>query len=55
MTGLDKQLYVRFHKWNRHGHGRSIRKNKTWILAEFFDDTENVIPSTAIQAGAMRA
>src|ERR1700733_630134 len=39
----------------RHGHFRAIRKNEVGAVAEFLDEAENVIPSSAVQSGGVLA
>ncbi len=50
VTCFDEELDVSVHKRNRHGDCGAVRQYKIGIVTELFDHTEDVIPSTAIQA-----
>lgn len=55
MAGLDQKLNIRVHEWNSHGHRVTVWQNKVGVLSEALDDTENVVPSAAVEAGAVVA
>ena len=46
---LDEKLNIRIHERNRHCDCGAVRQNEVGILTKFFDDAEDIIPSTAIQ------
>lgn len=47
---FDEKLDVSIHERNSHCDSGAVRQNEVGALTEFFDDTEDVIPSTTIQA-----
>lgn len=53
MTSLDQELHVCVHERDGHGHRRSIGEDEIGIVAEFLDDAEDVIPSSAIESRAV--
>ena len=53
MAGLDEKFHVCVHEGNSHRDGRPIGQNKVGVLAKFLDDAENIIPSTAVETGAV--
>lgn len=55
VAGLDKELYVSIHERDRHGDSRAVRQDKVGVVAELLDDAEDIIPATAVQAGAVIA
>lgn len=55
VAGLDQKLDVRIHEWNSHGHRVTIWQDEVGVLSEALDDAENVVPSTAVEAGAVVA
>ena len=55
MARVDQQLHVRGKKMLRHGDFRAIRQNEVGAIAEFLDETENVIPAPAVEPGGMLA
>lgn len=55
MAGLDEELDVRIHEWDGHGHGGTVGKDEVGVLAEALDGAEDVVPSAAVEAGAVIA
>jgi len=53
VASLDEKFDIGVHE--RHGHrdSRPIRKNKVGVLTEFLDDTEDVIPSAAVESSTV--
>lgn len=47
------KTYVGIHEGNGHGDRASIWEHKIAVLAEFLDDTEDVVPATTVQARAV--
>ena len=52
---LDEELDVGVHEGHGHGDGRAVGQDKVGVLAELLHDAEDVIPATAVQAGAVVA
>lgn len=50
---FDEKLDVSMHKWNRHRDCGAVWQDKIGALTKLFYHAEDVIPSTAIQAGTM--
>jgi hypothetical protein len=55
MACLDEEFDVRIHEWDSHGHCSTIWKDKVGVISEALDHAEDVIPTTAVEAGAMIA
>ena len=55
VAGLDQKFDIRVHEWNSHGHRVTIWQDEVGVLSEALDDAENVVPSAAIEAGAVVA
>ena len=53
MTRPNEQLHIRIHERDSHCHRRTVWQNKIRILAELLDNTEDIVPTTAIQPGTM--
>lgn len=53
VAGLDEQAHVGVHERNRHGDGRTVGQDEVGVLAEAFDERENVVPTTAVETGAV--
>ena len=53
VAGLDKELDIGLHEWDRHGNVRSVREDKVGVLSKLFDDAENVIPPSTVQSRAV--
>jgi len=53
MTCLDQKLDVRIHEWHGHGHCGTIWEDKVGVVSEALDHAEDVIPTSAVEAGAM--
>src|SRR3984893_1690352 len=53
MASLDQQLDVRAQEMSGHGDAAAIRENCMWIIGEFLDVTENIVPASGIQARGM--
>lgn len=50
---FDEKLDVSIHERDSHCDCGAVRQDKIWVLTEFFDHAEDVVPSTAIQARTM--
>src|SRR5690242_19264193 len=55
MASLDQQIDVRLEEVPRHGDLGAIGKNAVRGVAKLFYETEDVIPSAAVEAGGMLA
>ena len=53
VAGLDEQSHVGIHERYGHGDIGAIRKNELRVVAELLDEREDVIPTTAVQSGAV--
>lgn len=53
VAGLDEQLDVGVHKGDGHCDGGSVRQDKVCVVAELLDGAEDVVPSAAVEAGAV--
>ena len=53
MTGLDRQQRIRPQEMRGHRHLGPIGQHHVRSVAEAFDETEDVVPASAIQAGRM--
>src|SRR5579872_6160669 len=51
VTRLDDQFAVRTHEVRGHGYAPAVREYRGRIVREFLDEAEDVIPTSAIQAG----
>jgi hypothetical protein len=50
VASLDEELDVGVHEGNGHGDGAAVGKDEVWVVAEAFDDGEDVIPTAAVEA-----
>lgn len=50
MAGLDQKSDICIHEWHGHGHRGAVREHEVGVLAEFLDEGEDVIPSSAVKA-----
>ena len=48
MAGVDEQPYVSFQERAVHGDLRAIRQNETGMVAQFFNEREDVIPAATV-------
>ena len=55
MAGLDEKFDVGIHERYGHSNGGAVGKNEVRVLAETLDHGEDVIPSSAVQAGRVVA
>jgi len=53
MTCLNQQLDIRVHKWHSHGNGASVREHELRVIPELLDHTKDVIPTAAVETGAV--
>jgi hypothetical protein len=53
VASLDEQLHIGIHEWRGHGDVGAVGKNKVGVLAELFDEGEDVIPAAAVETGAV--
>lgn len=53
MTGLDQESNVGVHERHGHGHVGTIWEHKVGVLAEHLDEGEDVVPTSAVQSGAV--
>jgi hypothetical protein len=53
VAGLDEELHVGIHERYGHGDIRAVRKDKVGVLAELFDEGEDVVPAAAVETGAV--
>ena len=53
VAGLDEELHVGVHEWDGHGDSRAVWEDEVGVLAELLDDAEDVIPASAVKAGAV--
>ncbi len=53
VAGLDKKLDVGVHERHGHSHCGPVRKHEVGVLTKFLDDTEDIIPTPAVEAGTM--
>jgi hypothetical protein len=52
---LDQELDVGVHKGHGHGDGAAVGENEVGVVAEALDDGEDVVPTTAVEAGGVVA
>ena len=50
---LYEQLYISIHERYGHGHRRPVWQHEIRILAELLDHAKDIVPSAAIQSGAV--
>lgn len=50
---LYEQLYISIHEWYGHGHRRAVWQDEIGVLAELLDHAKYIVPSAAIQPGAV--
>jgi hypothetical protein len=55
VAGLDEELHVGVHEGNGHGDVGAVREDEVGVLAELFDEGEDVVPSAAVETGAVIA
>lgn len=55
VAGLDEELDVGVHEGDGHGDGGSVGEDKVGVVAELLDDAEDVVPSAAVETGAVVA
>ena len=52
---LYQQLYISIHERYRHGYRRPVWQDEIRILAELLDHAKDIVPSAAVQSGAVIA
>ena len=55
MAGLDQELDVSLQESAIHGDLGAVGQQEGFVIAEGFDEAENVVPASAIQAGGVLA
>jgi hypothetical protein len=50
---LDTKQRVGPHEMSGHRYQGAIGQNKIWLVAESLDATEDVVPTSTVQAGGM--
>jgi len=55
VASLDQELDICVHEWNLHGDGTAVGEHEVGVVAEAFDDGEDVVPTTAVEAGGVIA
>lgn len=53
MARLDEEFDVGVHEWDGHCNGATVGKYKVAVLPESFDNAENVVPTAAVETGAV--
>lgn len=53
MASLNQQSDVGVHEGDRHSDSRTVRQDKVGALSELLDEGENVVPTAAVQTGAV--
>jgi hypothetical protein len=55
VASLDEKLDIRIHERNSHGNSGTVWQHEVGVLAEPLDGAEDVVPSAAVEAGAVVA
>jgi hypothetical protein len=53
MACLNQEFDVGIHEWHSHCHCGTVWKDKVCVISEALDHAEDVIPTTAVKAGAV--
>src|SRR6266705_2167979 len=55
VTGLNQQVHVGLKEMLVHGHNGAVGENEVWAIPKLLDETENVVPAAAVEAGGVVA
>jgi hypothetical protein len=53
VAGLDQESNICVHERNGHGNRSTVRQDEVGVVAELLDEGKDVVPSSAVQAGAV--